>query len=151
MVKCTFKPQHQNVYFPYRSLYITCDINKENLFKITSLTSLWSFLWFSWRLCFIQQWYCLEKLDVNHSQSFEADLIAKYEIYSYIYIYIYMQFYFTGKCKSKAQSEFKIIVLIESVLTLWMTCLGFCFRHYSLNLGFSFMWSVIRLGYRSYQ
>ena len=89
MVKCTFKPQHQNVYSPYRSLYITCDINKENLFKITSFTSLWSFPWFSWRLCFIQQWYCLEKLAARHSQRFEADLIAKYEIYSYIYVYIY--------------------------------------------------------------
>ena len=43
LVKYTFKPQHQNVYSPYRSLYITCDINKENLFKITSFTSLWSF------------------------------------------------------------------------------------------------------------
>ena len=149
MVKYTFKPQHQNVYSPYRSLYITCDINKENLFKITSFTSLWSFLWFSWRLCFIQQWYCLENLDVNHSQRFEADLIAKYEIYSYIHLCIYN--FFTGKCKSKGQSEFKIIFLIESVLMFCITCLGFCFRHHILNLGFSFIWSVIRLGYRSYQ
>ena len=31
----------------------------------------------------------MEKLDVNHSQRFEADLIAKYEIYSYIHFYIY--------------------------------------------------------------
>ena len=73
--------------------------------------------------------------------SCQADLIAKYEIYSYIhlYIYIYIYIFFTGKCKSKAQSEFKIVFLIESVLMFCMTCLGFCFRHYSFNLGFSFI------------
>ena len=63
-------------------------------------------------------------------------------IYIYIHTYIYIIYiynFFTGKCKSKAQSEFKIIFLIESVLMFCMTCLGFCFRHYSLNLGFSFM------------
>ena len=31
----------------------------------------------------------MEKLAASHSQRFEADLIAKYEIYSYIYVYIY--------------------------------------------------------------
>ena len=111
MVKYTFKPQHQNVYSPYRSLYITCDINKENLLQITSFTSLWSFLWFSWRLCFVQQWYCLEKLAARRISLVSTKFIHIY-IYN-IYIYIYIFFFFsTGKCKSKAQSEFKIIFLI---------------------------------------
>ena len=40
LIKYSIKLQHQNLYSPYRSLYITCGINKENLFKITSFTSL---------------------------------------------------------------------------------------------------------------
>ena len=41
--------------------------------------------------------------------------------------------------QTEAQSEFKIIFLIKSVLTLCMTQLGFFFPHYSLNHGFSFI------------
>ena len=40
--------------------------------------------------------------------------------------------------QTEAQSEFKIIFLIKSVLTLCMTYLGIFFPHYSLNLGFFF-------------
>ena len=118
MVKYTFKPQHQNLYSPYRSLYITCGINKENLFKITSFTCLWSFPWFSWRLCFIAQWYCLEKLDASHSQRFEADLIAKYEIYSYIHLYIYIYIYIIF---SEVSVNQKLRVSLQSIFSNWVS------------------------------
>ena len=120
MVKYTFKPQHQNLYSPYRSLYITCGINKENLFKITSFTSLWSFPWFSWRLCFIQQWYCLEKLAASHSQRFEADLIAKYEIYSYIHLYIYIYIYIYIIFSEVSVNQ-KLRVSLQSIFSNWVS------------------------------
>ena len=41
--------------------------------------------------------------------------------------------------QTEAQSDFKIISLIKSVLTLCMTYLGIFFPHYSLNLGFFFL------------
>ena len=41
--------------------------------------------------------------------------------------------------QTEAQSEFKIIFLIKSVLTLCMTYLGIFFPHYSLNLGVFFL------------
>ena len=40
--------------------------------------------------------------------------------------------------QTEAQSEFKIIFLIKSVLKLCMTYLGIFFPHYSLNLGVFF-------------
>ena len=49
------------------SWYNSNGFDKENLLNNQGFLSWWSFPLFSWPFCFIQGWYCKEKLDVSQS------------------------------------------------------------------------------------
>ena len=57
----------------------------------------------------------MEKLAASHSQRFEADLIAKYEIYSYIYVYIYI-YNFISQVSENQKLSFDVLYDLFGIL-----------------------------------